>query len=233
MIFKRRSKKSNKSKEFIRNESFEEFLTDEYMQNEYLVPADLNAKLKDIAKNLSQLDGFHGIVNVGGTANGSYEWRSKKKSNPSSDLDYYLIGTSDLDLEIASEIISASVAEVGLHVDGVLNGKNRANFLNVDDPNGIIDRGDGALLALPFQSYYGEDAAGIQQLIVETILKRKDFQDVWDTIASFHAQSLSLHHGTFTEEENLLIMNDYYPKKVEKFELPLLPQEMQIKLGKV
>ncbi|NCU38525.1 hypothetical protein EOL96_05730 [Candidatus Saccharibacteria bacterium] len=230
MFIKRNKKESDPSRERVKQVSFEKFLEDEYLQNEYLVPSFLDIKLKDLAIKLAQLEGFRGLVNVGGTAIGSYVWRNKDRVKPASDLDYYLIGFGQLDLTASSEIIQAGMSEVGLPLDGVLNGYNVANYLDLDDIDGVIDRGDSPLLALPFQSMYSNNPISIQKHVLASILKRSDSQEVWGVIGDFHVQSLSLHHGTFTEDDNVLIMDNYYPKKIEKFGLPLAPEEMLAKL---
>lgn len=205
------------------SEAIKCFLEHEYMSSPYIVPEHIDAALTACAEELSTLAGFSGIVNVGGTANGSYELRSRLKPNPASDLDYYLVGDDDLDLHGAARVVEQHMKRINLTVDGVLNGKNSNNFLDLDRLDEIIDQGDAALLALCFQSFYGVNPETVQKRVIETIVQRPDAQEVWDVIASFHAQSLSLHHGSFDEGTSDVIMDDFYPIKVEKYELDLTP----------
>lgn len=46
-----------------------------------------------------------------------------------------------------------------------------------------------------------------------------------DEMASYHAQSLSIHHGSWSPGFSGLILDIYYPAKIAKFELPETPEE--------
>ena len=200
----------------------EDFLKHDYLDKPYLVPKPFDEMLERVATELASLPGFVGIVNVGGTSNGSYELRHKTKDHVATDLDFYLVGGHELDLNAASRLVQTRAREIKLPIDGVLNGKNPDNYLDLDSLGAIIERGDEALLALAFRSFYG-DSGQAQRQVLEAILARPDANEVWNQVAIYHAQSLSLHHGSFAPELSQRIFDDYFPLKVDKFELPLKP----------
>lgn len=203
----------------------EEFLKGVYLKDEYIVPEPVDHALTEAVETLQDMSGFVGLVNVGGTANGSLALRLATRRHAATDLDFYLVGNTDLDLGAASDVVRREMAKIGIGIDGELNGKYRDNYLNLDEIDALIDRGDAALLALPFQSFYGRDKFRVQRTILEAITARSDAQDVWDEVANFHAQSLSLHHGSFPLELAQHILDEYYPTKVEMYGLPITPQQ--------
>jgi hypothetical protein len=203
----------------------DEFLAQVYLKEEYIVPEPVDRALRDAADTLQSMPGFVGVVNVGGTANGSLALRLAAGRHTATDLDFYLVGSTDLDLAVASDVVRKEMAKVGIGIDGELNGKYRDNYLNLDEIDTLIDRGDAALLALPFQSFYGRDKSEAQRKILDAIIARSDAQDVWDEVSNFHAQSLSLHHGSFPLDFSQHILDDYYPTKVETYGLPITPQQ--------
>lgn len=204
-----------------------EFLTRRYLNEAYIVPPFIDQAMKTASSDLIQaIPGFIGIVNVGGTANGSYELRRQKNPKAATDLDFYFIGHDSVlpHLNAASEHVANLLRTFKLLPDGVLNGRNPQNFLNLDKIPEIIASGDTNLLALPFQSAYGKiDEA--KRAVLSTLLKQDSKQAIWDEVASYHIQSLSIHHGTFSEAMSKDILNTYYPRKVEKFELPITVEE--------
>lgn len=142
-----------KAETYQGHEAFESFLTNEYLGRKYIVPDHIDTALRGTAELLSTQSGFYGLVNVGGTANGSYEWRSRTNYRHASDLDFYLIGYSSLDLRAASNGVREQMAAAGLNADGELNGMNPENYLNTDELDLIIDRGDVPQLGSPYYNY--------------------------------------------------------------------------------
>jgi len=214
------------SQNWRERERIDEYLREFYLQQEYIVPSEIDHALDESVEALRDMPGFEGIVNVGGTANGSYMLRKMTSPNPATDLDFYLIGNGNLNRTAAAEIVGKKMRAVGVSLDGELNGTHPNNYLNLDQIDMLINQGDAALLALPFQSFYGPDKNAVQRKILKAILARPDAQEVWDEVANFHAQSLSLHHGSFSLEFAQHVLDDYYPAKVAKFELSITPQEM-------
>ena len=206
-------------------EKINEFLQNMYLTHEYIVPEFIHQALGDLAASLSHMPGFEGLVNVGGTANGSLALRMLYKENPATDLDFYLIGDARLNRAAAAALVRTRMAAIHIPIDGEINGIRADNYLDLSHLDALIERGDAALLALPFQSFYGPDKNVTQRRVLEAVLAREDSQEVWDEVANFHAQSLSLHHGSFEYDLAQRIVDDYYPAKVEKFQLPLTPQE--------
>lgn len=210
-----------------------EFVESRYLTEQYLVPPFIEEALSDAAIALQAIPGFVGIVNVGGTANGSYELRKLSSPKPATDLDFYLIGHSEMRkyLSIASETVRDSIKNTGLEPDGVLNGRNPTYFLDLDNLEDITAEGDVNLLALPFQSFFG-DSTGAKETVLQYLVARNDKQELWDEIASYHIQSLSLHHGSFDPSLSDEILNTYYPDKIARFELPATPEEALSELQK-
>lgn len=203
------------------------FLEGPYLDRPYLVAPDAkNALVASVDRLGLTVPGFGCVVNVGGTANGSLLLRRLERVNAATDLDIYFVGHSGMlrHLSSASYIVAHEAQCVGLVLDGELNGKKLSNFLNLDDIEGHIAREEFNLLALPFQSAYG-DVATAQKVVLEQVIARPDKQQIWDEIASCHAQSLSLHHGSLSSAFSNLILQQYYPRKVARFELPEMPDE--------
>lgn len=128
------------------------------------------------------------------------------------------------DLSNASDIVAREARRVGLTLDGELNGKRASNLLNLDDIDGHIAREEFNILALPFQSAFG-NVVTAQKTVLEQVIARPDKQQIWDEMAFYHVQSLSLHHGSWSPAFSDLILQRYYPEKVTKFELPETPDE--------
>lgn len=207
----------------------ETFLKTTYLEKEYILPGFIEEDLSSAADILaSTVPGFIGIVNVGGTSNGSYELRRQQNPKAATDLDFYSIGTDETlpYLDTIATVVQDAVNADGITLDGVLNGRNPDNFLNLDHLDQIVERGDTYLLALPFRSLFG-DITTAKAKVLEYVLTQPNKQELWDEIASYHLQSLSMHHGSWPQELSDTIMNTYYPQKVERFELPLTPEECQ------
>lgn len=219
--------KQNNSAEQLANK--EVFLKTTYLEKEYILPSFIEEDLSAAADVLSKtVPGFVGIVNVGRTSNGSYELRRQSNPKAPTDLDFYTVGNDETlpYLAAIADTVQDAVKDDGILLDGVLNGKNPDNFLNLDHLDDITKRGDTYLLALPFYSFFG-DADIAKAKVLEFVIAHPDKQELWDEIASYHLQSLSMHHGSWPQSFSDTIMNDYYPQKVEKFELPLTPEECQ------
>jgi hypothetical protein len=80
------------------------------------------------------------------------------------------------------------------------------------------------VLSLPFQCVFG-DAKSAQKAVLDGVLRSSDKDRVWGEIVDQHAQSLSLHHGSWSDEKNTEILQNITPKKIEKFGLPDSPEE--------
>jgi len=209
-----------------------EFLRTTYLEKEFIVPAHIAESLTASADILTDtVPGFKGIVNVGGTSNGSYELRRSLNPKAPTDLDFYTVGDDrtlpylDSIADTMQDTLDASSTKIVL--DGVLNGKNPENFLNMDHLDEIAARGDTYLLALPFQSFFG-DADTTKEEVLKFVIAQPNKQELWDEIASYHIQSLSMHHGSWPQHFSDTVMDDFYPQKVEKFELPVTPEEYSL-----
>lgn len=203
------------------------FLDDTYLIEAYIDPPEVKQLLHTTADKLrTAFPDFVCLTNVGGTANGSYELRRLEIHKASTDLDIYLVGYAGglTYLRDMSHMVSQEAKKIGIAVDGELGGDNPENFLNLDDLNGHIDRGELNLLALPFQSAFG-DVEVAKKRVVEVVMAHPQKQKVWDEIAMYHAQSLSMHHGDWSPAFNDIILQQYYPEKVARFELPITPEE--------
>jgi hypothetical protein len=203
------------------------FLEGPYLEQPYLVPQEVSTALNKSAERLhATIPGFECVVNVGGTSNGSLLLRRLEKPGAATDLDFYFVGHSTMldNLSKASAIVSDEASRVGLTLDGELNGKRDAIFLNLDDLMGHIEREDFNLLALPFQSAFG-NISEAKRAILNAVISHPDKQVIWDEMANYHIQSLSIHHGTWAPAFGNLILDKYYPEKIAKFELPETPEE--------
>ncbi len=172
------------------------------------------------------------IVNVGGTANGSLALRRLEGRKMGTDLDFYLVGHGAADpnvLSRASTIVDRVARARGITLDGELNGRRPTNYLNLDDVDAHIANEDFNLLSLPFQSAFG-DVVEAQRQILRDVVSRPDGQAVWDEIANYHIQSLSMHHGSWPTNFANTISQQYYPQKIELFQLPVTPAEALITL---
>ncbi len=149
-----------------------------------------------------------------------------EKPNAATDLDIYFVGCASMlnGLSSASDIVEREAQHVGLTLDGELNGKRASNFLDLDDVSGHTAREEFNLLVLPFQSAFGNVVAA-RRTILKAVITHPDKQQVWDEMAFYHAQSLSLHHGSWSPAFSDVILQRYYPEKVAKFELPATPEE--------
>lgn len=222
-LFKKKSHETHNAAP--NNEIIDNFLMHDYLDNEYVIPGHVDTALRDASYELADVSGFVGVVNVGGTANGSYALRLQTDKRVTTDLDFYVVGDGQLDLDGVSDTVTAHARNAGIEPDGELNGRKLDNYLDLSMVDEIIDRGDAPLLALVFQSFYGNDVKTAQRTVLESIIKRDDAQKVWDEVASFHSQSLSLHHGSFPQERSQDILDNYYPLKIDKFQLPMTPIE--------
>lgn len=205
-----------------------EFLENSYLDSPYLVPEDIRDMITGAAEELvSTIPGFECVVNVGGTANGSLALRRLEKPNPASDLDIYFVGHSEMlpHLALASAVVATSARRIGLTLDGELSGKRAQNFLNLDTLLEHIEKAELDLLALPFGSAFGNTTKA-QTAVLEAVINHTDKQAIWDEIATYHAQSLSMHHGSWPSELGNFILGNYYEQKIMKFGLPEEPEEL-------
>lgn len=212
----------------------QEFLQERYLLEEYIVPDDIGVALEAATEQLSEQEGFVGLVNVGSTANGSLELRRLEGVHLGADLDFYLIGWGGMldHLRHSSAVVARYARNSGLELDPGLNGSSQEHFFNLDDIEGHIEREELNLLALPFQSHFG-DTEVARGAVIATVIEHPDRQDLWDAIANYHIQSLSLQNGRWSTAFNNAILRDYYPKKIEQFELPDTPEEAaSLLLGK-
>lgn len=203
------------------------FLEGPYLEQAYLVAPEAGTALAASAQRLQvTIPGFDCVVNVGGTSNGSLLLRRLEKPRAATDLDIYFVGHSDMlgYLSQASATVSEEARRVGLTLDGELNGRRDSNFLNLDDLLGHIEREDFNLMALPFQSAFG-NITDAKKAVLGAVISHPEKQRVWDEMASYHAQSLSMHHGTWSPAFGDLILDKYYPEKIARFELPETPEE--------
>lgn len=226
-----KTKKMTQSDREPSGERIHRFIESDYLTREFIVPTPVAERLAAAATVLSETPGFVGLVNVGGTANGSYELRKLSTQKPASDLDFYFIGRNDMldHLTSSSRIVEETMQGSGLGLDGVLNGRNPASFLNLDRLDEIVQRGDTNLLALPFQSFFGNTHEA-KKAVLDYVGAQANQQELWDEIASYHLQSLSLHHGSIPETLMNEINETYYPAKVARFDLPLTVSEARLAL---
>lgn len=85
-------------------------------------------------------------------------------------------------------------------------------------------------MALPFQSAFG-NITDAKITVLSTVISHPEKQKLWDEIASYHIQSLSMHHGTWPPALNDLILSKYYQEKIAKFALPEAPEELLASLS--
>jgi hypothetical protein len=201
------------------------FASSEYLSKAYLLSPGLEKTMGELGKDLTaKFPELNAVVVAGGQANGSFVLRSLTKTHPASDLDFYLVGhtaTSERLHEISKDVQLAARANK-LTLDGTLNGVNPGIYLNLDNLTQHIENQDYNLLALPFQAAYGETGKA-QLAVLRTVITHPEKQIVWQSIVDAHAQSLSMHHGTWSLDFNNAIMRDYMPQKIEKFGLPKSP----------
>ena len=207
-----------------------DFLENTYLSEPSIVPDDVKEIMENSVRELAEIPSFRCVVNVGGTANGSLIYRRMAKEEPASDLDIYFIGRSATDDELAHmSTVVANNAQRNprqqFTMDSMFNGQSREHFLDLNNLDSIIDAGDVNLLALPFQSAFGA-VHEAQTAVLKVVMSRADGQQVWDDIVFYHTQSLSLHHGLFSEEFSSSVVSEYYHRKIEKFALKDTPEEM-------
>jgi hypothetical protein len=213
------------------NETEKAFLEQRYLQEKYLIPGDIAEALrggeKELAKNFSGF--FNSLIVVGGVANGSLAFRKLTESDPSTDLDYYLVGYDggEARLRDMSEETRRAMKPVALTIDPALNGENPDNFLNLSHIEQHIDSGDFDLLALPFTCSFG-DAVTARRAVLSAIMARENSADIWAEVKNYHDQSLSMHHGKWSDGLNDIILKEYLPKKIERFGLPEKPEDVVI-----
>jgi len=204
------------------------FASRDYLSKAYLLSPGLEKTMGELGKDLTaKYPELNAVVVAGGQANGSFVLRSLTKAHPGSDLDFYIVGhtTTPERLNAISNDVKFAARANKLTLDGVLNGKNLGIFLNLDKLPQHIDNEDFNLLALPFQASYGATAKA-QMAVIESVIAHPEKQTVWHHIVDAHAQSLSMHHGTWSLDFNKAIMHDYMPQKIEKFGLPKSPESL-------
>jgi len=201
------------------------FLEECYLQKQYIVPDDVRqVMVESTAAVRLKHPNIACVVHVGSTATGSLALRRLEGRKTATDLDFYFIGRTarQSTLDSASEIVGSTARLAGLQPDGELNGRRASNYLNLDKLNEHIEEGDFGLLALPFCSAFGP-AERIRRQVAQAIVYHSNASEVWDEVANFHIQSLSLHHGSWPQEFATTIAEDYYPRKIEAFQLPHSP----------
>jgi hypothetical protein len=204
------------------------FAGSEYLTKAYILSPGLEQTVGKLAQHLTaKYPEFNSIVVAGGQANGSFVLRSLSKAHPGSDLDFYLVGhaTTPERLQGISQNVQLAARANKLTLDGTLNGINPEIYLNLDNLEHHIQNQDYNLLALPFQAAYGEPAKA-QLAVVRSVIAHSEKNTLWQQIVDAHAQSLSMHHGTWSLEFNNLIMHDFLPQKIEKFGLPESPETL-------
>jgi hypothetical protein len=211
------------------------FLKDAYLQQPYVMPEAIKGTLERTAAELQQkFPEFNSLVTVGGTTNGSLALRMLEHGNTASDLDFYLVGRSTTPdrLNAMASLVSQRARSLGLGTDGVFSGRDPRKYLNLDRLDLHADRGDYHLLTLPFRNTFGDSRSAMTS-VLETISKRPDKQEIWNEIRNVHAQSLSMHHGSWSLDFNNQILSDFYPLKIEKFGLPDTAEKMMARLHQV
>ncbi|MCA9356726.1 hypothetical protein KC872_00805 [Candidatus Kaiserbacteria bacterium] len=78
--------------------------------------------------------------------------RSVQGRRASSDADFYIIGhtTEDRVLMAMSNDVRNILGKINIPLDGFLNGSSPDVYINIDDIEGIIQRGDLNLLSAVF-----------------------------------------------------------------------------------
>jgi hypothetical protein len=211
--------------EFERQTSF---ASSEYLSKAYLLSPGLEKTMGKLAEELrAQYPEFNSIVVAGGQANGSFVLRSLTKAHPGSDLDFYLVGHATTSKRLAeiSKGVQFAARDNKLTLDGALNGINPEIYLNLDNLTHHIENQDYNLLALSFQAAYGGPGKA-QLAVIRSVINHPEKHMVWQHIVDAHAQSLSMHHGTWSLEFNNSIMHDYMSQKIEKFGLPKSPESL-------
>lgn len=224
-----KSLQPNKNPELLLSETEKTFLDKRYLVEAYLIDRVIKEKFAQIHTEIKAQfpDIFISIAIVGSLVNGSYLLRKGQVNSKPSDADYYLIGraTDDLTLLSISKMITQKLKEIKISSDGYLDGSHHEMYVNVDDIDGIIERGDINLLATVFQFTTGE-VREVQKKIIEHILKHPDKEKVWSEFKNYYQQSLMMGHGSWPEDFNNMVLNEYYPEKLKKFDLPDSPEEM-------
>lgn len=198
------------------------FLEERYLAAPYVVPPDVDMALHEGVSLLRLLvPRVSCIVNVGGTANGSLALRRQERGKTATELDLFLVGSAvaNEELEIATDVIKRTAKTYGFATHGELNGQRPSNYLDLDKIGDLIEHRDFHLLALPFGSCYGRTTDARRQ-VVGAVVDRPDNQLVWEEVANAHAESLSMHHGSWSTVFGNTILRDYYPQKIEAFRLP-------------
>lgn len=205
------------------SESEKHFLSEIYLRESYIVPEDFDAFLLEITAKLEEsVEGFCGLAVVGGVANGSLAFRRLERSDPATDLDFYVSGkTHECDLGKVQEILHGEARNLNITLDGFLNGTHKSNYLNLDNINLHVKNGDFNLLSLPFGCFYGDRDFAVKAISDYFSHVEPDLaQEEWGSISDYHAQGLLMQHGSWSTDLNDLIIREYYPQKVEKFGLP-------------
>jgi hypothetical protein len=199
------------------------FLRDRYLQERYVFVSNIYTALNKAVEIIN--DSFPGkifFMTIGGSvSNGSLAYRRIKSPNLNTDIDFYFGGNSLVEtcLHEASLIITRAVKDEGLIPDGLLNGTRLDYALQLDNLENHIENEDFDMLALPFEASIGNSAYA-RQKVFEYVVSLPHPQAIWEKIVHYQHQSLSMHHSSLGELNNE-IMNDFLPRKIEKWGLPL------------
>ena len=210
------------------------FAHERYLAEPYLITSGLKKLLSKTSADLpAKYPEFKVVVAAGGQANGSFVFRSLTKNHPASDFDFYLVGksTTPQHLREISDQFGTAVRVNKLTLDGVLNGRNPEIYLNLDELPRHIQDGDFNLMALPFQAAFGK-VEEAQRAVLHSVMEHPRKQEVWDSIVDAHAESLSMHHGSWSIEFNNSLLQDFLPEKIDKFGLPNTPERALAEVGK-
>lgn len=224
--------KTDTEQEYMPDSRQKQFLEGDYLQKKYLVPSEIGRKLVVVAEMLSkEYSSFWTLVVAGGVANGSLALRRMENPRAATDLDFYLVGSAATNktLKAMGQKVRREIKEIDLVPDGLLNGEKSDYYLNLDKISFYIEKDEFELLSLPFQCAFGRSRDAIVK-IIEVIMAHPRKKEIWTGIADAHAQSLSLHHGSWSDEFNTFVLKNYTPKKVEKFGLPETPEEYIVQL---
>lgn len=208
------------------------FFESTYLSEPYLISPDVRQRLELVVEQLKDnFPEFSCLTVVGGLSNGSYMLRSAEKRNAPTDLDFYLTGheISRERLRAMAGVVSSKFREIGISPDPTLDGRDPRYYLNLDNLEQIMQDEDFNLLALPFQATFG-DVEEAKRRVLDAVVSRADKQRIWNEIREYHMQSLSIHHGSWNDELGNYIFDNYYPDKIDRFELPLTPDEAIVAL---
>jgi predicted nucleotidyltransferase len=203
------------------------FIETRFQEEKYPMSPEIRSDMEVLTEELhKKYPALTNMIVVGGMANGSYELRRLSEVDPVSDIDLCLAGNTMPEAtlkEIAGEIKKVAKKRA-ISVDSLLNGENKDYFFDIGRVDEYIKNEEWDVLSLPFQCVFG-DAKSAQKAVLEGVLRSSDKDRVWKEIVDQHAQSLSLHHGSWSDEKNTEILQNVTSKKIEKFGLPGSPEE--------